>query len=112
MIRPFDIVRPKSEFVSNFLTRKAMSSIRVDQGDNVIEVSAEFMDDNQIKQWLGAVGMVTDTNGHKCCVKWFDKGTGLHTAWWEEGDLDIVNNLADIFADVMAHNYGSNIKQG
>ena len=111
MIRPFDIVRPTSEFVDRELTRLAMSTIRVDQGD-VISVTGEFMDTDQLKSWLKAVGIVTETDGKTCHIEWFDKHTNLKNAWWDENDLLVVNNLAVVLCDAMAHPFGANTEQG
>ena len=109
MIRLFDIVRPKREYVEKELTERALSIISVDQG---VLVHAEFADEEEMKQWLLATGVVTETNGDECHIEWFDKGTHLHNAWWHGKDLDVINNIMCIIGDAMAHPFGSNTHQG
>lgn len=109
MIRPFDIVRPTPEFVDRKL--RATLTIVVD-GNLDFHVARDNVDSEQREQLLKSVGIVTETNGHDCHIEWFDKGTGLHNAWWDEKDLEVVNNLVVILADCMSHPFGTNTKQG
>lgn len=109
MIRPFDIVRLTPEFVDREL--RAMLIITIDPNQDLHVVRGN-VDSEQRKQWLKFVGIVTETDGKECHIEWFDKDTNLHNAWWDEKDLEVVNNLVVILADRMSHPFGKNTEQG
>ena len=58
------------------------------------------------------IGLVTETNGVSAHVEWLIKGTTLKNAWWDLSDLEVVNNLAVLVSDRMAHPFGGNTEQG
>ena len=109
MIRLFDIVRPKREYVEKELTERALSAISIDQGTLV---RAKFVDEEEMKRWLRAIGIVTETDGKECHIEWFDKHTDLKNAWWREKDLEVVNNIMCVIGNAMAHPFGANTEQG
>jgi hypothetical protein len=63
-----------------------------------------------------AVGMVTEIGSFKntedgityqASVEWIGGGDGLHTAWWQVQQLDIVDNLARLLSRELAHPFGN-----
>ena len=89
MIRLFDIVKPKDEYVLG-----------------------NAFDENETVRQLRATGVVTETDGKSSSVEWFDKEAHLHAAWWREEDLEVISNIMCIIGNAMAHPFGKNTNQG
>lgn len=62
-----------------------------------------------------ATGIITETDGKDANVEWFgefDSDTNLYNAWWEESELNVVDNLIRVIANSLANGCGTNTEQG
>jgi len=110
MLRPFDIVRVRPEYFEKNPkgTPLFMFGVYTEGERKEKEERLERLNRNDREN----IGIVTETDGYSAAIEWFLKETTLHTAWWDERDLEVVNNLAVIMADQMAHPFGGNTHQG
>jgi hypothetical protein len=58
----------------------------------------------------GALAVVVETNkgGKEASITFIGGGSpyGEHNAWWDEGELVLVDSITRIIADAMAHPFG------
>ena len=111
MLRPFDFVRVKPSY---FESQPPPMSLPLSFGVHTAgelkekEAARERLDKNDREN----IGIVTETNGREASVTWLLKETSLHTAWWDESALEVVNNLTVLIADGLAHPFGHHTDQG
>lgn len=118
-IKPLDFVKPKFQidkliqqeligrlFISNekVLLYKDLPSQLQDEIRTTIE--------NELKQKSVAIGVITETDGKTASISWIGESYGLHNAWWDINELEVIDNLPRILSNNLAHPFGRNTKQG
>lgn len=65
-----------------------------------------------IRTKTGEVGLITEVNVSGANVEFFKiYGDNLKVAWYEEDEIEIIDNLADLLSRELAHPFGNNSYQ-
>lgn len=105
IMKPFDIVRPRKEYLEK----------RYHGGGCKLKLIADSEKPKRVitnKDRIKAIGIITETSGGAAVVHWIGEGYGLYAAWWGADELEVIDNLPRIIANAMAHPFGNNKEQG
>lgn len=113
MLRPLDFVKVKPETLEEIRKSRSLGIslplMYMGSSDDLKKEERETLDRSGEN-----VGIVTEvsSNGASASVSWLISGTDLKAAWWDESELEVINNLAIVLSNQMAHPFGNNGRQG
>lgn len=101
-IKPLDFVRVKKDLSKRKMT---VISSKLEKGvfDLKFKDSQELVDETQYH-----MGLVTEVSDRGAASIIWIGSTGLHNAWWNPEDLEVVDNLPNVLTRELAHPMGGN----
>lgn len=59
----------------------------------------------------GEIGLITEVNVSGANIEFFKIYPNIKTAWYDENEIEIIDNLADLLSRELAHLFGNNSYQ-
>lgn len=100
-LRLYDIVKPSAQWIKNHFQDPMCLPICgfEDSKEEMLFYSTGFF------FFLSSVGYIDKIEGGRYAVKWLTKsqnGTHIvHSAWWLDGELEVIGNAATICKDLI-----------
>lgn len=118
-LKPLDFVKPKFQ-IEKLIQCELIGRFLISYGKIIPykDLPSQLQDEiyatieNELKQKSLAIGIITETDGKTASVSWIGESYGLHNAWWDMNELEVIDNLPRILSNNLAHPFGRNTKQG
>lgn len=118
-LKPLDFVSPNFN-IEKLIQDRLRGMVMIGSGVVQFHKDLSVLDQDPIRKSIerelnlqtAAIGIITETDGLTASVSWIGESYGLHNAWWDAKDLNVIDNLPRILSNNLAHPFGKNEKQG